>query len=87
MVQIESLRLRYFPFSHRLTLRWRDVWNRRKFSNLPNTCLTTSPADKSQEREANALNCWRFTSPLTCVTARLSEIRALSDRSETEHVI
>jgi hypothetical protein len=24
-VQIESLRLRYFPFSHRLTLRFRDV--------------------------------------------------------------
>jgi hypothetical protein len=26
MVQIESLRLRYFPFSHRLTLRLRNVW-------------------------------------------------------------
>ncbi len=26
MVQIESLRLRYFSFSHRLTLRLRNVW-------------------------------------------------------------
>ena len=45
-VQIEALRLRYFPFSHRLTLRLRDVRNRRKLSNLSNTCLTTSPRDK-----------------------------------------
>jgi len=38
-VQIEALRLRYFPFSHRLTLRLRDVRNRRKLSDLSNACL------------------------------------------------
>jgi hypothetical protein len=37
MVQIESLRLRYFPFAHRLTLRLMFS-NRWKVSNLSNTC-------------------------------------------------
>ena len=46
MVQIEPLRLCYFRFSHRLTLRFRDVRNTWKLSNLSNTCLTTSPTDK-----------------------------------------
>jgi hypothetical protein len=45
-VQLESLPLRYFPFSHRLTLLFRDVRDTWKLSNLSNTCLTTSPTDK-----------------------------------------
>ncbi len=38
MVQIESLRLRFFPFSHRLTLRCVMFSNWLKLSNLSNTC-------------------------------------------------